>query len=63
MLKVLKIFVWAKPHEDEEDKEEEEAITQKPTCNEAFEHLNALWWSVESISEVPQQMWKAIWDM
>jgi hypothetical protein len=35
MLKVLKIFVWAKPHEEEEDKEEE-AITQKPTCNEAF---------------------------
>jgi hypothetical protein len=28
---------------DEEEKEEhEEATTQKPTCNEAIEHLNAL---------------------
>jgi hypothetical protein len=29
--------------EPEEEKDEhEEAITQKPTCNDAFEHLNAL---------------------
>jgi hypothetical protein len=41
--------------EEEEEDEHEEAITQKPTCNEAIEHLNALQCFVESISEVPQQ--------
>jgi hypothetical protein len=46
----------------EEDKHEE-AIAQKPTYNEAIEHLNALQCFVESISEVPQQIWKTLWDM
>jgi hypothetical protein len=44
---------------DNEDKaEHEEAISQKPTCNNAIEHLNALQRFVEGISEVPQQIWK-----
>jgi hypothetical protein len=41
----------------------EEAITQKPTCNEAIEHLNALRCFVESISDMLQQIRKTVWDM
>jgi hypothetical protein len=49
--------------EEEEMVEHEEAITQKATCNEAIEHLNALQCFVESISEMPQQIWKTICGM
>jgi hypothetical protein len=48
---------------DEEEDEEHEATTQKPTCNEATEHMNALRCFVDSIPEVPQQIWKTLWDM
>jgi hypothetical protein len=36
---------------------------KKPTCNEASEHLNGLRCFMESISKVPQQIWKTLWDM
>jgi hypothetical protein len=45
------------PDEEEEEKGHEEVIIQNPTCNKAIEHLNALHCFVESISELPQQIW------
>jgi hypothetical protein len=47
--------------DEEEEEIEHEAITQKPTCNKATEHLNVLC-LVERISEEPQQIWKTLWD-
>jgi hypothetical protein len=44
---------------DEEEDKHEEAITQKTTCNEAIEHLNAL----QCFVEVPRQIWTPLWDM
>jgi hypothetical protein len=49
--------------EPDEEEEHEEAISQKPTCSEAIEHLIALQHSVEGISEVPQQIWETLRDM
>jgi DNA-binding transcriptional MerR regulator len=46
--------------EQQTNQEPDEAITQKLPCNEAIEHSNALQCFVESISEVPQQIWKTL---
>jgi hypothetical protein len=62
MNSTLFLYMTTKVEEEEED-EYEDAVTQKPTCIEETEHLNALRCCVESISEVPQQIWKTLWDM
>jgi hypothetical protein len=64
--KVLEDLLSEHETNQEPDKEEvkyEEAIAQKPTCNQAIEYLNALQCFVQSISEVPQQICMTLWDV